>query len=145
MNESKKSQSLLRKALFGNAIFSFLCADACLLASEAVGKYVGLPASEVFALGINLAVFAALLVFLVTRRDLGRGWIRNTVLAVIAMDVLWVVGSAAALLAPSTPLTGAGKWVVFAVAIAVADFAYFQFVGWRRMQSARHSLAEATS
>ena len=47
----------------------------------------------------------------------------------------WVVGSAAPLLAPA-PLTTAGRWIVFAVALVVADVAYFQLRGFLGLRQA---------
>ena len=134
MKDATKSATLLRRALFANAVFSGLSGTLCALTSGAVSRVVGIAPAEVFALGVNLEVFAALLVVLATRRDFGRGWVRSLIMAVIAMDVLWVIGSAAVLLSPS-PLTTAGRWIVLAVALVVADIAYFQlrgFLGLRR-------------
>ena len=44
---------------------------------------------------------------------------------------MWVLGSIALLVAPpaSLSLTVAGQWTVGLVALAVADFAFFQFRG----------------
>lgn len=127
------SSNLLRWALSANAVFSTLTGLGALLAPAALGAFLGLPAAELTALGTELLLFAAFLFFLVTRKKFERPWIRGTVLAVIALDVLWVIGSAAAILAPATPLTAAGKWTVLATAVIVADFAAFQTIGWRRL------------
>ncbi len=128
-------KTILRRALTANAIFSGICGVLCVLASDPIAQLTGLASAEIFALGINLEVFSALLIVLATRKDFSRGWVRSLVMAVIAMDVLWVLGSAAMLLTPAAPLTGAGRWIVFAVAMVVADVAYFQlrgFLGLRR-------------
>ena len=76
--------SMLRWALGGNALFSTLTGTASLIAPEAIGTFLGLPAGEISALGSELLLFAGFLFFLVTRKDLERPWIRNSVLAVIA-------------------------------------------------------------
>ncbi len=131
--DKTSNPSMLRWALGGNALFSTLTGIASLVAPAAIGTFLGLPAGEISALGTELLLFAAFLFFLATRQDLERPWIRNTVLVVIALDVLWVLGSAVAILAPTTPLTTAGKWTVMAIAVVVADFAVFQTVGWRRL------------
>ncbi|MEM7356590.1 MAG: hypothetical protein AAF657_37590 [Acidobacteriota bacterium] len=128
-----RSETLLRRALSANAAFSGLCGILCVVAASSIAQLTGLPKAEVFAFGVNLEVFAALLIFLVTRRDLSRGWARALVMAVIAMDVLWVIGSAAILLTAS-PLTTAGKWIVFAVAAVVGDLAFFQLRGFRGLR-----------
>ena len=129
------STTILRRALTANAVFSGICGGLCVLASDSIAQWVGLAKTEIFALGINLEVFSVLLIVLATRKDYSRGWVRSLVMAVIAMDVLWVLGSAALLLTPAVPLTTAGRWVTFAVAMVVADVAYFQlrgFLGLRR-------------
>lgn len=135
MSSTTQHTTLLRRALLANAVFSGICGSLCALASSAVAGLVGIAPAEIFALGVNLEVFAILLVVLATRRDPARGWVRALVMAVIAMDVLWVAGSAALLLSPAAALTTAGRWIVFAVALVVADLAYFQlrgFLGLRR-------------
>lgn len=131
-------QRMLRNALLANAAFSALSALLCLAASRPIAAWIGLSAGAVLSVGIELAVFAALLAALGTRPDLGRGWIQATVAVVIALDVLWVIGSALALLAPE-PLTMAGRWSVGLIALAVADLAFFQALGWRRLRAAAAS------
>ena len=134
MNTPDASATLLRRALAANAIFSGLCAACCLLATNRVAELTGIARGEIFALGVNLEIFCVLLIVLATRRDFSHGWVKALVMAVIAMDLLWVLGSAALLLTAS-PLTPAGKWIVFAVAAVVGDVAYFQlrgFLGVRR-------------
>lgn len=101
MSSTTQHTTLLRRALLANAVFSGICGSLCALASSAVAGLVGIAPAEIFALGVNLEVFAILLVVLATRRDPARGWVRALVMAVIAMDVLWVAGSAALLLSPA--------------------------------------------
>ncbi len=136
MFKTMRPATLLRRALTVNAVFSGLCGVLCVLASASIGKVTGIASAEIFALGINLEVFSVLLIVLATRKDFSRGWVRALVMAVIAMDVLWVAGSTALLLMPAVPLTAAGRWIVFAVALVVADVAFFQlrgFLGLRRV------------
>ncbi len=135
MSQTTNSATILRRALTANAVFSGICGVLCVLASASIAQVMGIAQAEIFALGVNLEVFSALLIVLATRKDFSRGWVKALVMAVIAMDVLWVVGSAALLLLPATPLTTAGRWIVFAVAMVVADVAFFQlrgFLGLRR-------------
>jgi len=143
MNTPDASTTLLRRALTANAIFSGLCTAFCLLAADRVAELTGIARAEIFALGINLEVFCALLIVLATRRDFSRGWVKALVMAVIAMDVLWVLGSAALLLTAS-PLTTAGKWIVFAVAGVVGDVAFFQLRGFLGTRRAAAQPAAAT-
>ncbi len=133
------SETLLRRALAANAGFSLLTGSVCWLAAEQVASFVGIPILEAKALGLNLEVFAVGIFFLLTR-DLSKTWARNVVGGIIALDVLWVVGSAA-LLMSAAPLTVAGKWTVGIIAMVVADFAFFQWRGWRGMSKSRAAVA----
>lgn len=136
MNKSTRSTTILRRALTANAVFSGICGVLCVLASASIAQLMGIAQAEIFFLGVNLEVFSALLIVLATRKDFSHGWIRALVMAVIAMDVLWVAGSAVLLLAPAAILTTAGRWIVFAVAVVVADVAFFQtrgFLGLRQV------------
>ncbi len=123
------ARTILRRALTANAVFSGICGVLCVIAPAAIASLTGIARAEVFGLGVNLEIFSVLLIVLATRKQFDRGWVRSLVMAVIAMDVLWVIGSAALLLAPAAPLTSAGRWIVFAVALVVADVAYFQLRG----------------
>ncbi|MCG8460577.1 MAG: hypothetical protein MI919_30215 [Holophagales bacterium] len=129
--ERSRSETTLRTALFANAGFSTVTATTLLLASDSVAGFTGIPGAELRMVGVDLGLFALGLFALLTR-DLTRTWVRAVVLAVIALDVLWVIGSAALLLAPNS-LTVAGQWTVGVVACVVADFALFQGLGWRGM------------
>ena len=135
MTKNTSPATILRRALSANAVFSGICGVLSMLAATSIAQLVGIARAEVFALGVNLEVFSALLIVLATRKDFSSGWVRALVMAVIAMDMLWVAGSAVLLLTPAAPLTTAGRWIVFAVALVVADVAYFQlrgFLGLRR-------------
>ena len=122
-----------------NASFSLLTGSVCWLAAERVASFVGIPVLEAKALGLNLEIFAVG-IFLLLTRDLSQTWTRNVVAGIIALDVLWVIGSAV-LLMSAAPLTVAGKWTVGVIALAVADFAYFQWRGWRGMSKSRVAVA----
>jgi len=54
-------------------------------------------------------------------------------LAFVAMDGLWVVGSAILLAGGWVPLTAAGRWAILIVAAIVALFAVLQYYGLRRI------------
>ena len=129
--ERSRSETMLRTTLFANAGFSTLTAATLLSASAAVAGFTGIPGAELRMVGVELGLFALGLFALLTR-DLTRTWVRTVVLAVIALDVLWVIGSAALLLMPNS-LTVAGQWTVGIVACVVADLALFQGLGWRGM------------
>lgn len=126
-------QKTLRTALFANAAFSAASATFALAASGAIGSRMGVEPSLLRSLGLELALFAVALLVLATRPDLGRSGPRAATIGIIALDVGWVVGSAVVLLRPNN-LTTAGAWIVFACAIVVADLAFLQALGWRRLR-----------
>ena len=135
---ANRSETLLRRALFANASFSTASAATCLLATGAVAAFTGVPAADVSSLGAELGIFA-LGIFALLSQDLTRTWARRVVAGIIALDALWVVGSVVLLVMPN-PLTSAGQWTVGLVALVVADFAAFQWMGWRGM--ARNEAAD---
>ena len=137
-------QSQLRLAVAANAGFSALSAGICWFATDAVARFTGIPADMIASLGIELGAFATALAFIASRRDLGQTWIRRAVGVVVALDVMWVLGSIALLSVPtSLTLTVAGQWTVGLVALAVADFAFFQYRGLRITREETHSSAVA--
>ncbi len=136
----------LRLALFANGTFSTLSALMCFLLPTALASRLGIAASQLLGLGVELLGFAALTFFLGSRPTLSKTWIRRTVLGVAIADVLWVVGSVAVLLSPSAPLDSGGRWIVGIVALFVADFAAFQLYGLRKLrgdETARRSTVRA--
>ena len=80
------------------------------------------------SLGLQLLGFATLLVWLASRPTIRPA----LALAVVAADVLWVVGTVPLLVAGI--LTPLGSWTAFAIANVVALFAALQYLGVRRMR-----------
>ena len=122
--------SFLRKALLANAAFSTLCGIAMLAAPESLSRLVGLgDPRELRDLGASLLVFAVFLTVTATRRRL-RAWAAGIF---TAMDIAWVVGTAALLIARPEVLNATGKVAAVVVALVVADFAVLQIIGIRRL------------
>ena len=122
---------LLRYSLRGNAAFSTLCGLGAIAAAEPLAGALGLPgAASLTSLAVQLLVFAGLLIWLASRQPIRLG----LALAVVATDVLWVVGTVPVLL--SGELTTAGNWTAFAIANVVGLFALLQFLGIRRARGA---------
>jgi hypothetical protein len=134
------ADQLLRRALFANALFSATSAALCLTLAEPLGGALGIAPGELFSLGIELGLFALGLLFLGSRDDLSRKPFQIATVLVIALDALWVAGSAV-ILRMETPLTTAGWWTVLGVALVVADVAFFQFLGLRRLRRAADGAA----
>jgi len=122
---------LLRVALRANAAFSTLSALAFLTLSGPIAAFVGaMGGRDVVILGVQLGIFAFWLWWLAARPAIPR-W---QVWVIIALDILWVVGSFQTVLAPPPALTTGGKWAIAMVADVVGLFALLQFIGVRRLR-----------
>ena len=122
---------LLRASLRGNAAFSSLCALISLAYAGPLAQTLGIPSPALLtALGVQLLAFAALLLVLASRPTipLRLAW------AVVAADVLWVVGTIPLVLGET--LTRAGVWTAIGIADVVAIFAFLQALGIRRASRA---------
>ena len=125
MNDSP--DRLLRLALRGNAAFSTLCGVTALVAASGLAVALGVPEPVMLtSLGVQLLIFAGLLLLLASRAVIRSG----LALAVVVADVLWVVGTVPLLSAGV--LTTTGNLVAVAIAVVIAVFAALQFAGWRR-------------
>lgn len=139
MTTTNDSSRWLRLALRANAAFSTLSAAVFLAAAAPIAAFLGiLSVPQVLVLGVQLALFAAWLFWLSQRPAIPPWQVR----LIIALDVLWVVGSFQTILAPPPQLTGGGKWAIGMVADLVALFALLQFMGLRRIR--RSQLATGT-
>ena len=125
----EEHQRLLKNALTGNALFSVVSGVAILVANRWVVKFLGLPENVSLAiLGASLIGYAVLLGINAHRSKIK---ITEAWVAVI-MDVIWVVGSYALILA--VPFSVGGKWIVALVAELVLAFAVVQWLGIRRIR-----------
>lgn len=125
---------LLRRALKLNAGFSALSGMALIVAFAPLGRLIGVELPWLYVpLGFALLLFALGLLRNARRPEINRTEARLAVF----MDVAWVVGSAALLLLPGLPLTGAGRWLIALVADVVALFALLQWLGLRRLARER--------
>lgn len=121
---------LLRNALRGNAAFSSACGLISIAGATPLAGALGTgPPYSLVALGAQLLVFAAFLVWLASRPAIRPA----LALAVVAADALWVVGTLPLLVAGV--LTPTGSWTAFAIAQVVAVFAGVQYVGVRRLRA----------
>ena len=121
---------LLRTALKANAIFSALAASVLLIADGMVAALLGTydALGTIHFVGLNLAVFAGILFWLMRSDNVAR----PIVIAVIAADLLWVAASWVAIGSGTT--SGQGSWAVGIVADIVLLLAIVQYVGLRRLQ-----------
>jgi hypothetical protein len=124
--------ALLRAALRGNALFSTLTGLSLLLAAGALDPLLGVPALALRLVGLGLLPFAWALWRNAGRERLDRreAWIA------VALDLGWVAGSLALVLADLWPLTTAGTWTVLGVAEVVFLCAVLQWVGLAKSSTA---------
>lgn len=134
-----KRQTLLRRALLGNMIFSTLSAGLFFFGSQSVAEFMGIADVMVFdiingnsfilLLGLGLAIFAIDLLYMATRPTI------NTTMAgsIVGADLIWVAASWLLLITAAIPFSDAGNWAVLLVADVVLIFAIVQAVGIRRM------------
>jgi hypothetical protein len=119
---------LLRFALTADAAVTGANALAYLAGAVVLDSVLGVPAGVLVAVGAFLAIFAALVLRLATRRELPRA----AVLAVIDANVAWAAGSLLLLaLDTFTPSTAGQVWIAVQ-AVAVAGFAALQYAGLRQ-------------
>jgi hypothetical protein len=93
---------------------------------------LGLPVALMREAGLLLVPYVALVAFVGTRETLSR----PAVQAIIALNVLWVVGSVGLLMSGYVAPTMLGTAFVIAQAIVVGVFAELQLIGLRRTQVA---------
>lgn len=131
MTTQLNNDSLLRRALQGNGIFSTLSGIIFLAAAAPVATFMGLNTSlPLTILGVGLIAYA-LLFFWQTNKEFIAA---NFAVFAIAADVLWIIGSWALILFDPFNFTVAGKWAVGLIAEAVFVFAVVQYIGLRRLK-----------
>jgi hypothetical protein len=120
--------TFLRYALLTDAIAS--CATGLLMiaGADALTGLLGLPVALMREAGLLLVPYVALVAFVGTRVAIAR----PAVHVIIAINVLWVVGSAALLVGGFVAPTMLGYAFVIAQAVAVGVLAELQVIGLRR-------------
>ena len=134
------SDRLLRRPLWGNAVFSVISGAvliACATpfaawATHAPVSVAGLELAIVFELlGLGVVVFGLLCGWVASRPVLPAGLAR----VIFVADIAWVAASALVLLLPAS-WTTAGVAGIVVVALVVADLAVLEYLGLRRLTAA---------
>lgn len=119
---------LLRAALKLDAVVSGTNGVAYLVAAGPIGELLGLDAALLRGVGAFLVVYAAAVWLAGTRPRAPR----PAVLAIIAGNALWAIGSiVAAIAGGGSPTTVGTVWIVLQ-AVTVGGFAELQLAGLRR-------------
>lgn len=131
------SDRLLRRTLWGNAIFSSLSGAVLTIFA---GPFAGIAAHEpttglgfdleiIFELlGLGVIAFGVLCAWIASRETMPAGWAR----VIFAADLAWVLGSVLVLALPAA-WTTAGVVGIVVVALIVADLAILEYLGLRRL------------
>jgi hypothetical protein len=122
----------LRQSLIADAVVSGVAAVVMVLGASLLEPILHLPASLLQSSGLALLPFVALLVFMSRRVTAPR----KVMLAIIAVNELWVVGSIALLLLDLVSPNILGVGFIAAQAAAVAALSCAQWVGLRRSVTA---------
>jgi hypothetical protein len=127
---SQNPDSLLRRTLRANGLFSGVSGLAFITASRPIALFLGLDGPFVLiVIGIGLLLYALALWFNAGHRPIDHSFVWVAIIA----DAAWVVGSLIILLTDWFPLTPAGWWAVAIVADLVAIFAVVQFYSLRQV------------
>lgn len=131
---SQSRDHLLRRTLYGNAVFSVVSGAALALFATSLARASvaapGLGLSTVIALlGIGVVGFGAICWFIASRPEMPVALAR----IVLWADIGWVAGSALLLALAGPALTGWGFALIIGLAVVVADLAIFEWLGLRRL------------
>lgn len=122
------SVSFLRRVLIIDAASSGLMGLALILFPDHLARMLELPAQLMSETGTILLPFAAFLAFLATRAEPAR----PAVWMVIALNMLWAVGSIALPVTAWVVPNAAGYAFIIGQAFAVAVLGELEYVGLRK-------------
>jgi hypothetical protein len=134
------SDRLLRRTLWVNAVFSVVsgavgvvfAAPFAAWATHAPLSVAGLDLATVFELlGIGVVLFGVICGWAASRETVPQVWAR----VILVADIAWVAASALVLVLPA-PWTTAGIAGIVVVALIVADIAFMEYLGLRRLGAA---------
>ena len=128
MNTLRDSQTLLRRALWADAVASGAMGLLLAAAAGPLASLLGVDASFLRPVGIGFLPWAALLVWLAMRADIPR----RVAWAVVIFNVLYSIDSLLLLVTGLVELTTLGYLFIVAQALAVAALAELQYFGLRR-------------
>lgn len=120
----------LKNVLLINAVSSGATGIGLVVLAKTVAELFGTTSTgAVMGVGIFLIVFAAG----VLNEALQRTTRHTPIYIIIALDILWVIGSAAVVLPQLFNLTAIGYIAITAVALWVAAMAYLQIKGVKQI------------
>jgi hypothetical protein len=120
--------TVLRRTLTVDAVVSAAAAFVLVLAGGEIAQWLAIPESLLRSAGIVLVPFA-IYVGILARRELLP---RASVLAVIGMNIAWVIASLWLAMGSAVQPNAAGYAFIVGQALAVAVLAEMQYIGLRR-------------
>lgn len=123
-----RSNLFLRYALLADAIASGATGLLMIAGADLLTGMLGLPVALMRESGLVLVPYVALVAFVGTREHIAFGAVK----AIIALNVLWVLGSVGLLVGGFVAPTLLGYAFVIMQAVAVGVLAELQIIGLRR-------------
>jgi hypothetical protein len=123
--------SYLRKALLADAIVSGVASAGMIVGSALVAASFGLPSQLLLWAGLACVPFVALIAFVLRGETAPAG----VIVAIIVINIAWVLASLFVAFGPAFAPTLIGKVFVVAQAATVALFAELQIIGLRRARA----------
>ena len=127
--QARPADRFLRVALRVDSIASGISGLAFLGTREMFENLYGLPPAVTVPTGVFLLVFAAGVWLTSSPRTLNA----KAVIAVIALNIIWVAATVVTLSAGLLPLTALGVGFAIVQAVAVAIIAELEFMGLRKI------------
>ena len=121
---------LLRRAIQLDAVATAAMAALLIAAAAPLSQWLQLPQNLLLGAGLVLVPYVAYLGWLLSRERISNA----QVWSVIAINVCWVIDSAAVLIAGWVLPNDLGMAFVIVQALAVAVFAELQYFGLRRQE-----------
>ena len=130
-SSGSRAADVARLVLRVDGLVSGVSGVAMIAGARPLGAFLGVDRPPaLMAVGAGLLAYSAMLLLSARREELGR----RALLVPVALNVAWVLASAALVLTGAFGLTTAGRWLVAAVAEVVALFAAAQVYAWWRMR-----------
>jgi len=120
---------LLKTALVSNAAFSTISGLAFIIFNGQLQTWFEMD-FPFWIIGAGLLPFA----YLAFRVSRDKENMVNKAKIITIMDAIWVIASFVILLVMD--FTTIGQWIIIGIALAVADFAIFQWLGMRKIEKA---------
>jgi hypothetical protein len=124
--------TFLRFALLVDAVASGATGLLMIAGAEGLTGLLGLPVPLMREAGLLLVPYVALVGLVGTRENIPLGAVKT----IVALNVLWVLGSIGLLMSSLVAPTMLGYAFVIVQAVAVGVFAELQIIGLRRAKTA---------